>query len=57
MTEGGSSDLTDIDSDSGSVDQIYDISTMTSQMMTSVKVSSIASRKVSESKTTVQDFP
>ena len=57
MTEGGSPELTDTDSDSNSVEQIYDIGTMTSRMIGSVKVVSITSRNVSETKETVQDVP
>ena len=54
MTEGGSPDLTDTDSDSDSVHQIYDIGDMTSQIIGSVKVALIPSRNVSETKATVQ---
>ena len=57
MTEGGSPDLTNTGSDRYSVDQIYDIGAMTSQMIGSVKVSLITSRNASESKATVQDVP
>ena len=57
MTEGGSPDLTNIDSDSDSVDQIYDISAMRSQMISSVKFTSVSSRNASESNGTVQDVP
>ena len=55
MTEGVSPELTNTDSYSDSVFQIYDIGTMTSQMIGSVKVSLMPSRNVSETKATVQD--
>ena len=55
MTEGGSPDLTDTESDSNSVYQIYDIGAMTSRMIGSVRVALIPSRNVSETKSTVQD--
>ena len=55
MTEGWSSELTNTDSDSNSVDQIYDIGAMKSLTIGSVKVDSIPSRNLSESKATVQD--
>ena len=54
---GVSPDLTDTDSDRDSVEQIYNTSAMTSQMIVSVKDSSIPSRNVSESKATVQYVP
>ena len=57
MTEGGSPDLTNTDSDSDSVYQIYDISAMTSRMIGSVKVVLMPSRNVSETKATVQYVP
>ena len=57
MTERGSPYLTNTDSDSGSVDQIYDIGAMTSQMIGSVKVALILSINASETKVTVQDVP
>ena len=57
MTEGGSPDLTDIDSDSDSVDQIYDIGAMTSKMIVSAKIASIPSMNLSETKAMVQDLP
>ena len=57
MTEGVSPDLTDTDSDSNSVDEIYDIGVMTSQMIKSVKVALTPSRNESETKLTVQDVP
>ena len=57
MTEGVSSDLTDTNSDSNSVDQIYDIGVMTSQIIESAKVALIPSRNESETKVTVQDVP
>ena len=57
MTEGGYPDLTDTYSDSDSVDQIYDIGAMKSRMIGSVKVASIPSRNVSETKATLQDVP
>ena len=41
MTKGGSPELPDIDSDSDSVDQIYEIGTMISQKVGSIKVASI----------------
>ena len=50
MTKGGSPDLTDTDSDSDSLYQIYDIGTMTSQMFGIVKVALIPSRNVSGGK-------
>ena len=55
MTEGWSSELTNTDSDSNSVDQIYDIGAIKSLIIGSVKVDSIPSRNLSESKATVQD--
>ena len=55
VTEGLSPDLYNIDSDINSVDQIYDIGAMTSQMAGSVKFASIPSSNVSETKLTVQD--
>ena len=54
MTEGRSPDLTDTDSDRNSVDQIYNIGAMTSQIIGSVKVASISSRNSSEIKVMVQ---
>ena len=57
MAEGGSPDLTNTDSDSDSVDQIYDIVAMTSQIIGGVKVASIPSSNVSETKLMVQDVP
>ena len=48
MVEGGSPDPTNIYSDSNSVDQIYYIGVMTSQMIVSVKVALIPSRNLSE---------
>ena len=53
MTEVGPPDLTNMDSDNNSVDQIYDIGAMTIRMIGSVKVASITSMNVSETKTTV----
>ena len=53
MTDGGSPDLTNTDSDSDSVYQIYDIDAMISRMIGSVKVALIPSKKVSETKATV----
>ena len=50
MTEGGSPDLTNTDNDSDSVEQTYDIGAMKIRMIDSVKVSSIPSRNVSETK-------
>ena len=50
MTEGASTDFTDTDSDSDSLDQIYDIGDMTGRIICSVKVASIPSRNVSETK-------
>ena len=57
MTEGGYPDLTDTDSNINSVDQIYDISNIPSQVIGSVKVALIPSRNVSETKATIQDVP
>ena len=57
MTEGGPPDLTDKYSDSNSVNQIFDISAMTSRMIVNVRVTLIPSRNVSETKVTVQDVP
>ena len=57
MTEGGSPDLTSTDSDKDSVDQIYDIIAITSRMIGSVKIASMSSRNVSESKAMVKDVP
>ena len=57
MTEGGSPDLTSTDSDKDSVDQIYDIIAITSRMIGSVKIASMPSRNVSESKAMVKDVP
>ena len=54
MAEGGSTDLANTDSESDSVDQTYNIRAMTSRMIGSVKVSSVPSRNVSESKAMVQ---
>ena len=56
MKEVGSLDLTDTEGDSNSEDQIYDIGAMTSQMIVSVKVSSIPPSNVSESKEMVQNM-
>ena len=50
-------DLTDKYSDSNSVDQTYDIGTMTSRIIGSIKVALIPSRNVSETKFTVKDVP
>ena len=57
MMEVGYLELIDTDSDNDSVDQIYDIGTMKSQIIGSVKVASIPSRNVSDTKATVQDVP
>ena len=57
MTEEGSPDLTNTDSDSDSVEQIHDIDAKTSQIIGSVKVASIPSRNLSESKAAVKDVP
>ena len=57
MTEGGSPDLANTDSDSNSVYQIYDISAMTSLMIDSFKAALVPLRDVSETKQTVQDVP
>ena len=57
MREQGPPDLTDTESDSDSVDQIYDIGTMTSRTIGSVKVVQIPSRNVSKTKATVKDVP
>ena len=43
MNEGGSPDLTNIDSDNDSVDHIYNIAAMTRLMIESVKVDLITS--------------
>ena len=50
MKEEGSPDLTKTDSDSNSVDQIYDIGAMKSCIIGSVKFASIPTRSVSEKK-------
>ena len=57
MTEGGSPDLTNKYSERNSVDQIYDIGVMTSQIIGSVKFASIPSRIYMNPKATVQDLP
>ena len=57
MTEGGSPDLTDTDSDSDSVYQIYEIGVMTSKIIGSVKVALIPPINVCKTKATVQDVP
>ena len=57
MTEVGYPNLADTDRNRNSVDQIYDIGAMTSQIIGSVKVALIPSRNVSESKSMVQDVP
>ena len=57
MTEGGSPNLNNTDGHSISLEQIYDIGAMTSQIIGSVKVALIPSRNVSESKSMVQDVP
>ena len=57
MMEGGSPDLTDTDTYSNLVEQIYDIGAMTSQIIGSVKVVLIPSRNASESESTVHDVP
>ena len=57
IREGGSPDLTDTDSYSNSVYRIYDIGTMTSRMIGSVKVALIPSSNVSETKVMVQNVP
>ena len=57
MMEGGFPDLTDTDCDSNSVDQIYEISAMKNLLIGSVKITSIPSRNVSETKAMVQDVP
>ena len=57
MMEEGYPDLTNTDSDSDSVDQIYDIRSVTSQMIGSVKVSLIPSRNVYETKATLKNVP
>ena len=54
MTEEGSPELTNTDSDSNSVEQIYDIVAMTSRIIVSVKVSLIPSSNVSKTKGMVQ---
>ena len=55
MTEVGSPDLTNTDSDSYLVYQTYAIGAMKSRMIGSVKVALIPSSNVSETKATVQD--
>ena len=57
MMLGGSPDLTNTYSYSGSVDQIYDIGAMTIRMIGSVKFASTSSSNASETKLTVQDVP
>ena len=57
MTEGGPHELTDTDSVRNPADKIYDIGAMTSQMIVSVKVASVTSRNLSETKATVQYVP
>ena len=57
MTEGGSPDLTNKYSERNSVDQIYDLGVMTSQIIGSVKFASIPSRIYMNPKATVQDLP
>ena len=57
MMEVGSPDLNKTDSDSNSVDQIYDIGAMTSRMISSFKFASIPSRNVYETKVMVQYVP
>ena len=57
IKEGGYPELTVTESESDSVDLIYDIGAMTSQMIGSVKFASIKWRNVYETKTTVQDVP
>ena len=57
MMEEGSPNLTNTDSDSNSVDQIYDIGVMKSRIIDSVKVASTPSRNASELKATVQYVP
>ena len=57
ITEGGSRDFTDKESDSNSVYQINEIGAITSQRIGSVKVALIPSRNVSETNATVQDVP
>ena len=57
IMEGGSPDLTNTDSDSNPVDQSYDIGSMTSRIIGSVKVASIPSRDLSETKAAVQNVP
>ena len=50
MTEGGPHDLIKTDSDSDSLEKIYDISAITSQIIGSVKIASIPSSNVSKKK-------
>ena len=57
LTKGGSPGLTDTDSDSDLVYQIYYIGSMTSRMIFSAKLAFISSINVSETKATVQDVP
>ena len=57
MKDGVYPGLTDTDSVSDSVDQIYGIGAIKTRMIGSVKVALISSRHVSETKATVQDVP
>ena len=57
MTEVRPPDLTNTDSDSDLVDQIYDIGAMTSHMIGSFKVTTILSINVSETKAAVHYVP
>ena len=57
MTEGGSPDLTNINSDSDSVYQTFDISATTSRMIGSVKVALMPSMNVYEKKATMKILP
>ena len=53
--EGGYPELTNSDSDSDSLYQIYDIGAMTSRIIGCVKVALITTRNLSKRKTQVQD--
>ena len=57
MTEGGSTDFDDTESEINSVYQIYDIGAMTSLIIGSVKIALIPSRNIYETKATLQDVP
>ena len=57
MTQERAPDITDIDSDNNSVDQIYNIGAIKRRMIVSVKVYPIPSKNVSKMEVTVQDVP